>query len=243
MRVVNPSFAVDPNLRDESGYSADLGLRGNVRDLLNYDFSLFLISYNDRIGEVLKTDSVLFNTYRYRTNVSDSRNYGLESFVQVDLNNLVGRQKDRNRFSVFTNFSFLDARYINSEVAAYEGNEVELAPQVVFKTGLTFRRQRFKSTIQYAYTSSHFTDATNAEFTANAVNGLIPGLLRHGPLPAIPAWQIHALFWCEQPDGQQLFHKTGQWLSGSPGSFLRSEGMFISRFNSRFRQVKVLPGN
>ncbi len=28
MRIANPSAIIDPNLRDERGYSADLGLRG-----------------------------------------------------------------------------------------------------------------------------------------------------------------------------------------------------------------------
>lgn len=174
MRIVNPNFSVDPELKDESGFSADMGIRGNIRNLLNYDVSVFLISYNDRIGEVLMVDSVLFNSYRYRTNVSDSRNYGLESFAQVNLSQLTGYGKSKNQLALFCNFSLMDARYVNSDISAFENNKVELAPNVVLKSGLTYRRGSFKATCQYSYTSSHYTDATNAEYTPNAVNGLIP---------------------------------------------------------------------
>ncbi len=35
-------------------------------------------------------------------------------------------------------------------------------------------RKGFSASYNFAYTSSHFTDATNAAYTANAVNGIIP---------------------------------------------------------------------
>ena len=44
MRVNNPNLRVDPGLRDETGFNADLGLRGNVLGLLDYDVSLFYLA-------------------------------------------------------------------------------------------------------------------------------------------------------------------------------------------------------
>jgi Fe(3+) dicitrate transport protein len=38
-------------LKDASGFNADLGFRGNF-NYLNFDFSLFYLSYNNRIGGV-----------------------------------------------------------------------------------------------------------------------------------------------------------------------------------------------
>ncbi len=174
MRVVNPNFDVDTNLQDEKGFSLDIGFRGNHKDLFNYDFSLFMISYKDRIGEVLMTDSNLFTTYRYRTNVSDSRNIGVETFFQVGINELFGLSTDKHHFSVFNNFSWMHATYVNSDISAYDGNDVELVPEIILKTGLMWKYKDIQSSLQYAYTGSHFTDATNAEFTSNAVNGIIP---------------------------------------------------------------------
>ncbi len=175
MRIVNPNFRVDPNLQDEKGYSTDIGIRGNVQKLLNFDVSLFYLKYNDRIGAVLKTDTALFNTYRLRTNVADSRNYGLESFVELNLFQLFEATKTKNDvLTIFSNFSLMDAKYVDSEEAAYEEKQVELVPAVIFKTGLSYIHKRFKTSFQYSYTSRQFTDATNADFTANAVNGIIP---------------------------------------------------------------------
>jgi len=50
MRIVNPNYRVDPNLKDEKGFSADIGFRGTIGEYLSYDLTGFLLSYNDRIG-------------------------------------------------------------------------------------------------------------------------------------------------------------------------------------------------
>jgi len=174
MRVVNLNLVVDPNLKDESGFSSDLGVRGNIKRVFNYDVSLFLINYKNRIGSVLKVDSALFNVYRFRTNISDSRNYGIESFLELDIWRLIKGESAKTSFSVFTNVAWLDARYINSAQSAFENKIVELVPAVLAKTGVTFKTKNFKIAYQYAYTGEQFTDATNAVFTSNAVNGIIP---------------------------------------------------------------------
>jgi Fe(3+) dicitrate transport protein len=174
IRSVNPNIQVDPNLQDERGYSADLGIRGNLSGVLNYDVSLFTINYANRIGTVQKSDPVTFNVYRYRTNVSQSRSLGLESFAELELLHFIDKQNTSTRLSVFTNLALINARYINSDEPAYRNKKVELAPDVIVKTGLSFRHKRFAATYQVAYTSEQFTDATNAVFTANAIDGLIP---------------------------------------------------------------------
>ncbi len=173
MRIVNPNFRVDSNLQDETGYSADIGIRGNYRDYINYDISAFLLAYNDRIGLTSKIDDRLFNIYLFRTNISDSRSYGIESFVEVELLKLAGI-KSNHGLSIFSNFSIMDARYINSESSAVDGNEVELVAPIIFKGGVSYQYNEFKLNYQYSYTAEHFTDATNSASTPTAVNGLIP---------------------------------------------------------------------
>lgn len=174
MLIVNPNLRVDPNLQDERGYSTDAGIRGNISHLLNYDIGVFMINYNNRIGTVLKYDTVTFNTYRYTTNISQSRNFGFESFVELDIWKLIRKDKAKMRVSIFSNFSWIKARYIHSKETAYNNKKVEFVPNVILKDGLTVAKGKFKSTFQFSYTSSQYTDATNTEFTANAVNGLIP---------------------------------------------------------------------
>jgi Fe(3+) dicitrate transport protein len=174
MRVVNPNLQVDPNLQDEKGYSSDLGARGEFSDVFYYDLSLFMINYDNRIGTILKTDTATYNIYRYRTNISQSRNLGVESFAEVDLWKLFAKKLAKMKLSVFSNLSFIDARYLNSKEPAYNNKKVELVPGVIFKTGIAFRKNRFSASFQYAYTGQQFTDATNAVFTSNAINGLVP---------------------------------------------------------------------
>lgn len=174
MRVVNPNLQVDPNLKDEKGYSADIGLRGDVAGVFNYDIDFFALKYDNRIGTVLKTDTATFNIYNYRTNVSQSRNLGLESFVELDIYRLIKGPTAKIKLSVFSNLSYIDARYVHSKTTAYENKKVELAPSIVFKSGINFKVAKFALSYQVAYTSGQFTDATNSKFTSNAINGLIP---------------------------------------------------------------------
>src|SRR5690606_36204209 len=93
MRIANPNYQVDPHLEDETGYSFDLGLRGNKNHWYNYDISLFMLSYTNRIGTILKADRELQRTYRFRTNISNSRSVGIESFVEVNLLSLISRKE------------------------------------------------------------------------------------------------------------------------------------------------------
>jgi len=172
----NPNIVTDPNLKDEKGYSADLGMRGNIAGIFNYDVSAFFINYNNRIGTVQQVDPVSFNIYRLRTNVSQSRNLGFESFAELELLHFITHDSTNKntKVSLFTNLALINARYVNSDEPAYQNKKVELAPDLIFKTGLSFRHKRFSASYQVSYTSEQFTDATNAVFTSNAIDGLIP---------------------------------------------------------------------
>lgn len=174
MRVVNPNFQVDPNLKDERGFSADAGFRGSVGKLISWDVSLFLLAYSDRIGLVLSKDSLTSQTYLLRTNIADSRNYGLESFIEADILQVL-RQADRAAsLSVFLNASVMDAEYHNSSEAAFDGKKVELVPPILIRTGVTYKRNGLRLNAQFSHTAKHFTDATNADATPTAVFGEIP---------------------------------------------------------------------
>jgi Fe(3+) dicitrate transport protein len=175
MRVVNPNFRVDPNLRDERGYNADLGFRGKISNVLDFDASLFYLSYQDRIGAVLREDTLDFTVFRYRTHVADSRNVGIETFVEADIWKLMKGNEAKQSLSLFSNVTFLDARYTSSQETAFRNKRVELVPSAIVKLGATFRRQNFQASYQYTFTGKHFTDATNTEvIVPNAVIGVIP---------------------------------------------------------------------
>ncbi len=175
LRVANPNFAVDSLLRDERGYNADLGVRGQIKRILNYDMSVFYMAYQDRIGLLLKADKPpLYQDYRFRTNIADSYSVGLESFVEIDFLRALCGSSARNGLSLFLNTSFIRSRYLRSSDASINNRKVELVPDFIGRTGLTFVRSGFKATLQYNYTSTQFTDATNSTFSSAAITGLIP---------------------------------------------------------------------
>ncbi|MCB7480977.1 TonB-dependent receptor [Christiangramia sediminis] len=191
IRVVNPSFQVDPNINDEEGFTSDLGIRGRLKDFLSYDASVFALRYNDRIGETLKpeervnAEGELKETgrlVRFRGNIGDAFIYGLETFAEWNLRNSFFSAAENYRLSVFVNAAFTRSEYVASEEVNVKGNEVEFIPAVNLKTGLNFGYKNFLAGLQYTYLSEQFTDATNAPQLKNENNRGIQG--------AVPSYGI-----------------------------------------------------
>ena len=177
MQITNPNFKIDPILQDERGFNADLGIRGQVDNKLYFDASLFTLFYNNRIGTTLEIDSALFRPYQYRTNISESRTLGFEMMVEADWLKIFLKNSTNKKLSTFINFSYNNAKYINSDEPAFENKLVELVPPIVLRTGCTFGINNFSISYQYSYTHEHFSDATNATNVSNAVIGIIPSYL------------------------------------------------------------------
>ncbi|MBL4585620.1 MAG: TonB-dependent receptor, partial [Flavobacteriales bacterium] len=53
--VSNPSFRIDPKMMDETGYNADLGFRGKLKSIFQFDITGYLMMYNNRIGFIQQT--------------------------------------------------------------------------------------------------------------------------------------------------------------------------------------------
>lgn len=175
LRIVNPNFVVDPNIQDERGYNADLGLRGSYKGLIYYDFTLFYLRYNNQIGLLLKSDQPpLFVPYRFRTNIADSRTFGIETMIEADLYGLIFGYTPSTSVSIFSNIAVLDARYINTDEPSIRNRKVELVPPITVRAGASMRYKTFQAAVQVSYIGEHFTDATNAVRTATAVNGVVP---------------------------------------------------------------------
>jgi Fe(3+) dicitrate transport protein len=175
LRVVNPNFKVDSTLRDERGFNADVGLRGQLLSWLSGDATLFYLQYADRIGNVLRADEPpLFLPYRYRTNVGTARTIGVEALLEADWRRVLFPEQGEYRLSSFVNCAVLDAHYVESQDAAVRGRFVELAPPIMLRAGVNAGMQSLSVSVQYSFIGEHFTDATNAVRTATAVNGIIP---------------------------------------------------------------------
>jgi Fe(3+) dicitrate transport protein len=173
MQIINQSAHIDPNLKDEKGYSMDLGIRGEESSAINYDVSLFFLNYDNRIGEVdsgNKTD-----VYRYRTNVGRAIIAGVEAYAETDVLQMIKPEIKEWTGVVFANTAFIKSEYIESQVRNVEGKEVEFVPAWNVKSGIRFGYRDLKASFQYSYMAKQFSDATN-ELTPDpgAVIGVIP---------------------------------------------------------------------
>src|SRR5207249_3498583 len=101
---------IDPNLKDAYGFNSDLGYRGTIKDYLNFDFSLFYMAYNNRIGEIVKTDSTTGLDQAYRTNIANSVHQGAETYFEFNFLKYLNQQSKQG-LSIFNSFAYIDAKY------------------------------------------------------------------------------------------------------------------------------------
>ena len=171
--IVNPAFAIDSEISDESGFTFDIGLRGNFNNFFNYDSSFFVLNYDNRIGFIQKAfeDG---NVKAYRTNTGKAVIYGLEGTVDLNLQSIFN-QPSKYNFNFFTNFSFISSKYTDSNEPGVKGNKVEFVPEINIKTGVKFGFKNFTSYLQYSYLSEQFSDSSNAiSSNLSGVIGMIP---------------------------------------------------------------------
>lgn len=172
MRISNPSSFIDPNMKDEKGFSLDAGIRSRGTSLFSYDVSGFLLNYNNRIGEVQfydENDRVL----RMRSNIGQALIFGLESYGEVDF--LKSEARPDWSGVVFGNLALIRSTYNKSDIPGVKGNQVEFVPAVNLKSGVRFGYRKFRASLQYTYLSQQYSDATNAkDGGVSAVVGLIP---------------------------------------------------------------------
>ncbi len=175
IRIVNPNFQVDPNIKDETGYTADLGIRAKKENGFNVELTAFLVRYNDKIGQILRADQPpLFLDYRFRGNISDASNMGLEFFGEINLIPVFKTYNKDFQWTIFVNCAYVDARYINTDDSSIRNKLVEMVPPLMLRTGSQFRFKSLRAAIQFSHISRHYTDATNAVLTSTAVEGIIP---------------------------------------------------------------------
>jgi len=173
INIINPAFAINPNITDEEGFTLDLGVRGNWDRLVSYDLGVFGLFYKSRIGFIQKglDDGRVVSE---RGNVGDAVMYGLESIFDFNLQRIFNMTSDYS-FNFFVNTSLINSEYTESIQSGIEGNEVEFVPDLNLKTGLRFGYKNFIVNAQYTYLGRQFTDATNSvESNLSGVIGEIP---------------------------------------------------------------------
>jgi Fe(3+) dicitrate transport protein len=194
IRIINPALQVDPNIKDESGFTADLGIRGRYKNVLSYDANVFGLLYRDKIDEVLRT-STRINAFgeevedgrivRFRGNIGTAFTYGFESLLDWNLRETFFENKAEYRFNYYINLALIQSEFTASEVPGVEGNELPFVPNVNLRTGFKMGYKNFLADFQYSYLSRQYTDASNAP---QDINDNVSGIIG-----AIPAYSVFDL--------------------------------------------------
>lgn len=164
--------SIDPNLSDAKGYNLDLGYRGNIGNVFNFDVTAFLLHYDNRIG------SYAVNAKNYRTNIGNSVSKGIESYMEFTPTALMPEFKG-GQISIFAALSFIDARYTkwnNPDKTKDQTNKlVENAPQQIHRLGIHYRLASFATSFQYSIAGVCYSDALNTTVPNHAATiGEIP---------------------------------------------------------------------
>lgn len=187
IRVENNSQVVDPNIKDETGFTADAGFRGNWKDYLTWDLNIFSLYYDNKIDNVFrKRENVYADVIRTRTNVGTAWMRGAETFLEVNLAAVTGMEKKRWLWNGFVNFAYTKANYIKSEIPGIEGNTVEYVPELNLRTGLTFGYKNFVAGILYSKMSKQYSSANNEEQNKQENTWGV-----RGAIPAYAIWDLN----------------------------------------------------
>lgn len=175
IRVNNPNLIIDSSLEDEIGFNADLGIKGSAfSGLVYFDVSAFYLSYENRIGTILKSDRPpLYLPYRYRTNIGATRTIGIESIIETDLLKIFNVPTNHG-LRAYLNTSFIEGTYVNSTLPGIQGKSVEYIPTLTVRTGLEFTSSEMNLGIHLSHVGSQYSDASNAKRSSNPIVGEIP---------------------------------------------------------------------
>ena len=174
--IIGSSTAViDPNLKDASGHNLDIGIRGKIKNILNFDVSGFELSYRNRIGNITLTDGT-GNLYTYTTNAGDALTKGVEAYLEVHLLNLQNEHTNSD-LSIFSSYAYNDAKYLNgrSGKANLTGKTLEDAPQYISRSGINCTVRNVSATFYYSAVGGSWSDANNtAASEKNPSVGYVP---------------------------------------------------------------------
>jgi Fe(3+) dicitrate transport protein len=169
---------INPNLKDSKGYSADLGYRGHVGYILNYDLDFFYVYYGNRVGNLTETNASN-QTYLYTTNIGNAVAKGIEAYGEVSLLRSLNHSSPSD-LRLFNSFSYDHARYTSGSITqgtsniSLIGNYAEGTPEWIDRAGLTYLDKHVTGTLQYSYVGKNYSDANNTKFNPTGASGLVP---------------------------------------------------------------------
>lgn len=175
---------IDENMRDASGFNADLGMRGSYQNILTYDVSAFYLQYDNRIGTLnqLGADG---NRFQLRNIVGGSCSTGVESYIEFAPIAAITDRSKLGYINFFASLSWMKAEYTDLRVVSIvdnalvetnlQDNTVENAPSYIHRLGATYTYKGLSATWQISAVGEAFSDANNTRIApATEVTGIVP---------------------------------------------------------------------
>ncbi len=169
---------INPNLKDSRGYTTDLGYRGHLKNIFNFDIDAFYVYYGNRVGNLTQVNSSN-QTYLYTTNIGNAVVKGIEAYTEVSLLHMLNTHVNYD-FRLFSSSAYNHARYTSGQIAqsgknvSLAGNQTEGTPDWIERAGLTFLNRQFTSTLQFSYVAKNYSDANNTVFNVTGASGVVP---------------------------------------------------------------------
>jgi len=151
---------INDDLKEGKSWQADIGVRGQPTDYLNWDASLFWMEFSDQIGSVAVPGGTSLE------NVGDAVHKGLETSVELELLGLADAVRGqsgharRHNLSLYGNLMWLDAEFVGGPRKA---NTPQYAPDYITRAGVIYRwKDRAKIAFTGTLVDNHFADDANS---------------------------------------------------------------------------------
>jgi Fe(3+) dicitrate transport protein len=171
IQIQTKTQIVDKEIKDESGFTIDIGIRKNKQSLSKYDFSVFYTRYHNKIGDIID------DGLRVRTNIGSAQIFGAEFHFEKKLSKFINLNRI-DALNFYLNGSINQGKYveINDRQQSFvrSGNYVEENPKYNFKTGIYLLRNKMAFSLQSQFIGLQFSDAANTTESTKGIYGTIP---------------------------------------------------------------------
>lgn len=148
-----PNQLVSGDLEEGKSIEYELGYRSRSLDWLTLDTSLFLLSFEDQIGQVTVGSDTVFQ------NVGDAIHKGIDISAIFDVSHLSGMPEAYGALDFYINATLLDAEFTGGP---NDGKTPQYAPDHILRTGLNYTfDDRAKVTLGGTFVDDHFGDDNN----------------------------------------------------------------------------------
>lgn len=146
-----------------SGWSYEIGYRGQPKSWVNWDTSLFLIDLDNKFGGTVDQ-----GTNQVLRNVGRTINYGWDGAFQFDMIGAYDALKGTNNVSRIGSLSLYgNATLLEAEIhgGSSDGKKPQYAPDYIVRTGLMYKfKDRVKVSFLGTFVDDHFaTDDENPD--------------------------------------------------------------------------------